>query len=99
REFHVTGVQTCALPISPEYLAYGPFSQRRPAIDAGDGAELRLAVPEERWPELERVLGLMHRFGTVGSSSRNGWGAYALEDAPERSEERRVGKEGRARGA
>ncbi|NLO80560.1 MAG: hypothetical protein GX093_09740 [Xanthomonadaceae bacterium] len=68
---------------APEYLAYGPFSQRRPAIDAGDGAELRLAVPEERRPELERVLGLMHRFGTVGSSSRNGWGAYALEDAPE----------------
>src|SRR5687767_15197790 len=64
RDKLVTGVQTCALPISQAFLEY------RLAIQAGDGGALREAVPLAR---------------TVAE----------LEQA--RSEERRVGKECRAR--
>lgn len=52
-----------------------------PAINAGERAELRLAWPEENAADLQQALALMHRFGAVGSRSRNGWGAYVLEGA------------------
>src|SRR5439155_11260623 len=66
RDGHVTGVQTCALPIYPSSVAGG----ERPA-DGLTGAR----VPEPK--------------GVVG--------APRDEQASVRSEERRVGKEGRCR--
>src|SRR5690606_41808701 len=90
RDFHVTGVQTCALPISQRL-------QRRRGVQ-----ELRALVPPgRRWAEprvgllLDREL---RRF-------RGRQGAVAVRvllgarpgDRGDRSEERRAGKESRAR--
>jgi CRISPR-associated protein Cmr1 len=75
------------------YLGYGPLilprGAREPAlkknaaIQAGESAEFSVAVPESDASQsdasrVERALALMHRFGTVGGRSRNGWGSYAL---------------------
>lgn len=70
------------------YSGYGPISKprRQPetlrgdaAIAAGEHSRLRLAFPEEQQDSIDLALALMHRFGTVGGRSRNGWGSYVLE--------------------
>lgn len=81
------------------YLAYGPLDgrggtrleKRNAAIQAGESAGLRLAVPEthpnqrmatllrQNLPRIEQALWLMDRYGTAGGRSRNGWGSYRLE--------------------
>lgn len=56
----------------------------RPAIAAGETGELRLAWPADE-PGAEAIpqaLGLMHRLGSVGGRTRNGWGSYVLDGAP-----------------
>lgn len=68
------------------YLGYGPVKtatalKEPPAIDAGEQAALRIAAPQRYSAQLDQVIALMHRFGTVGGRSRNGWGAYALDGA------------------
>jgi CRISPR-associated protein Cmr1 len=70
------------------YLGYGPVSNSRQgetlkanaAIQEGETALFSLAWPEDAPGAdlLEQTLWLMHRFGTVGGRSRNGWGSYAL---------------------
>lgn len=78
------------------YLGYGPVAlprgTQRPtlkanaAIQAGESAVLSVAVPAEHADRIAQTLALMHRYGTVGGRSRNGWGSYALipqEGAPE----------------
>jgi CRISPR-associated protein Cmr1 len=37
------------------------------------------AASSEHRRDIEEALGLMHRFGTLGGRSRNGWGSYSLE--------------------
>lgn len=74
------------------YLGYGPIkSGKEPAlagecaIDAGEEAALRIAW-QPRFDDagaLREALGLMNRLGTVGGRSRNGWGSYRLEEAPD----------------
>lgn len=61
------------------------------AIQAGEVATLSLAYPtthddtelkkllEANVPRLEQAYVLMHRYGTLGGRSRNGWGSYQLE--------------------
>src|SRR5690606_39566317 len=81
RDFHVTGVQTCALPI------YAPE-----------------AVPV--WSDDERVRGWLSAHGYVLDETDGLWIARHLDDRVRRhlerggralrSEERRVGKEGRS---
>lgn len=65
------------------YLGYGPVKGagelKHPAIDAGEGAELRLAWPREHQRSMQRTLALIHAFGTLGGRSRNGWGSIHLE--------------------
>src|SRR5690606_40845143 len=89
RDFHVTGVQTCALPIlsartesepSTVVFYYGdnPVASQLSRFD--------LAVVE---PDTGFVPAL-------GNDARTHWFAYV--SVGERSEERRVGKEGRSRG-
>src|SRR5262249_62300076 len=80
RDWSVTGVQTCALPIYPELgERVGPLG----------GDHLRLS------PHLPRVRGRggagRPRQGRDGARGDDGSGLVAL-----RSEERRVGKEGRS---
>ena len=48
------------------------------AIRDGESAVLSLAVPAEHAGRIGQALALMHRYGTVGGRSRNGWGSYAL---------------------
>jgi CRISPR-associated protein Cmr1 len=55
----------------------GPRLKASAAIQAGDSAPLRLAY--EANSEIERALALLHRFGTLGGRSRNGWGSLELQ--------------------
>src|SRR5690606_40896727 len=78
RDFHVTGVQTCALPISER----SPGAHGRHGAGAGPLAREGRggAAPPDRSPD---------------GDARPGRPAHGAGD---RSEERRVGKEGRPRG-
>src|SRR3546814_11958211 len=79
----VTGVQTCALPISPKIE--GKFSLR--AWVTGEIVLVDVQVPADRL--LPGVIGLAGPFGCL-NNARYGiaWGAMGA-----RSEERRVGQE------
>src|SRR5205823_10372154 len=81
RDKLVTGVQTCALPIS----------------EPGRGALfLGLAAPEAVLPVLARPVAA---FPYDGTRPAHGAGLALAQHAGLRSEERRVGKEGRGRGS
>src|SRR5690606_40554520 len=85
RDFHVTGVQTCALPI---------YRRRARSARHGRGTVGGRALLDEL-PALAHASGLTRREARYrrlprGPKGRGGEGA--------RSEERRVGKGGRARG-
>src|SRR5207253_8431988 len=95
RDGHVTGVQTCALPI----LTSPGVPPDTPILRAG----LDRGVPV--WSELELGARLC-RVPYVGITGTNGkttttemLAASMRADGRDRSEERRVGKECRARGA
>src|SRR5205807_7577056 len=80
RDYKVTGVQTCALPISLDLLRQGGCA---------------LAAFEGGVRVLDQILGLAHELRLLGIGARAG---PAIEQALARSEERRVGKEGRSGG-
>lgn len=71
------------------YMGFGPVEYHREsrrtglkanaAIQAGEHTTLRIAVPDAHKDPIRHALWLMHRFGTVGGRSRNGWGSYTLE--------------------
>src|SRR5690606_40685670 len=85
RDFHVTGVQTCALPIlSPEQLEYA-------ASDVLYLHQLRdkLIFRLERDGRTKEAEACFRFLPTRAKLDLMGW---------DRSEERRVGKEGRTRG-
>src|SRR5690606_39929474 len=97
RDFHVTGVQTCALPIcfQQEFVA---------AVDLAVGSiahDYRLPLPRsltdyaktaycQTMPQIEKLL-------TNRTRTRAQFGMLAAAIDQERSEERRVGKECRCR--
>src|SRR5207302_6796952 len=88
RDFHVTGVQTCALPIFSRWRAVyprierfsrcernrGSFAVLIPCIDLQDGQAVQLVRGRKRELAVADVFGLLHEFSKY------------------RSEERRVGK-------
>src|SRR5690606_39863225 len=91
RDFHVTGVQTCALPISAgrpseQYLA--GFDREMLARHKG------WLVPHHYLPEQDRLVTSIHSW-----LIRTKHHTILLDccGGNHRSEERRVGKEGRAR--
>src|SRR5690606_39692011 len=91
RDFHVTGVQTCALPISPHQMAVLDYDFWQHFIDNGIDYAARLYSLSYRYRS--------RRFWTRYYSSEaydsgNGAGAPNLVLDTVRSEERRVGKEG-----
>src|SRR5690606_40278424 len=92
RDFHVTGVQTCALPIYRLFdLDLGP------AAMAFAGA----STPQDQ-RDMDRVLLDAGVPGFAGAWLRHrglDWAAELLPSFPGRSEERRVGKEWRSRWA
>src|SRR5690606_39588273 len=85
RDFHVTGVQTCALPI---YLG----------LPRMDGIEVTREV-KARWPQVEiLIFTIFDEEEKVLDAVKAGASGYLLKGMPaeritERSEERRVGKE------
>src|SRR5260370_13628985 len=85
RDSSVTGVQTCALPISAQMCSRSTPPRRRPRAHLGGG---RLVHPGPGWRDRRpaRNRGVLH-----------GAGPLALRDRQRRSEERRVGKECRSR--
>jgi CRISPR-associated protein Cmr1 len=69
------------------YLGYGPLTfaqgqtalKANAAIQAGEEATLGLAYPAgAEAARLDTALALMHRYGTLGGRSRNGWGSFLL---------------------
>src|SRR5207248_3856849 len=96
RDRTVTGVQTCALPIWIPVLAHGGTGRSNDSLRVDTGVltlspEMRVLAPVRDWgltreAELEYVRA--HGIEVSATPSRS----Y-------RSEERRVGKEGGARGA
>src|SRR5690606_40051915 len=98
RDFHVTGVQTCALPISAvnevDFSALESLETiNRRLKDIG----VRLHLSEVKGPVMDRLETshfLSELTGRVFLSQFDAWTALAS-----RSEERRVGKECRARAA
>src|SRR5690606_39521387 len=85
RDFHVTGVQTCALPIFPPRLPHAPRPPRRlPLLRAVHRRQGDAARAEDDQGPLQAALLLAQPL-----RSRHPGGP--------RSEERRVGKESRRR--
>src|SRR5690606_40521043 len=89
RDFHVTGVQTCALPICVEAEgAHGPVAEgvlRAGAVHPeADGADVAAGVPP---------------LGRRGRAASALVAPAGVDLAAARSEERRVGTERRARGS
>lgn len=67
------------------YLGYGPLKfangtalKANAAIQSNESAILSLAVPDAHAAPIEQALTLMHRYGTLGGRSRNGWGSFSL---------------------
>src|SRR5690606_40106715 len=92
RGFHVTGVQTCALPIY-SLLRLG----RRPWLAQHRGAQARPRL-ERRLPRGRRLPNRARRFAQASKPTRVR--AFVLRPLLfflDRSEERRVGKEVRSR--
>src|SRR5690606_39434997 len=86
RDFHVTGVQTCALPISREPCA------RSAGRSASALYSRNCSGSSARQPPLR------FRRRRVGRSSGGARAAASIASSEQqRSEERRVGKEGRSR--
>src|SRR5690606_40916910 len=82
RDFHVTGVQTCALPISGQAFRPRPAA-RRPR--------------SSKWTEgLSRSAGRPVKRGRRDPTGRGVRFSVAGDVSPRRSEERRVGKECRS---
>src|SRR5690606_40108843 len=90
RDSHVTGVQTCALPI---WLALGVDGEDRRATVLVGGVDGDLAVEAAR-AQQRRVQDV----GAVGRGDEDD-AAAGVEAVHLRSEERRVGEECRASGA
>src|SRR5690606_40322749 len=87
RDFHVTGVQTCALPIcTPPATASEPVGTNAPVVALTKTSATGLSSPTSE---------------TVIVARTPAEPAPQPESSPEaaRSEERRVGKKGRARAA
>jgi CRISPR-associated protein Cmr1 len=63
------------------YLGFGPVTLQgsRPAIAPGELANtLRIRVPDEHADDIRQAMQLAAWFGTLGSRSRNGWGALHM---------------------
>lgn len=79
------------MPVGAQlYLGYGPLTYRqggtalnndppRSAIADGPDQTLTLMLPEAHVEEIQTAIQLAAWFGTLGSRSRNGWGALHIE--------------------
>src|SRR5690606_40790591 len=97
RDFHVTGVQTCALPICSQQLdANRPIARSRSTFHGrSPGGGIHSGGTPRAEGSFRRSTSSMSRFSS-SSVAENGAGPFDKR-LRTRSEERRVGKEGRAR--
>src|SRR5690606_39875461 len=93
RDFHVTGVQTCALPIFFQAMFEAPI---RTVIE---GARANYFVAMARWKEThDGSTTAARRQIQEEAAAYLMDAADAIDNMSERSEERRVGKERSSRG-
>lgn len=70
---------------SDVYLGFGPVDMKtktlkeNAAIQAGETAILRLAVPDAAFPDIQQAIALMDAYGSLGGRSRNGWGGISVK--------------------
>src|SRR5690606_39868152 len=87
RDFHVTGVQTCALPISCGSKTAAKPEMPPPVVLVAD-------VKQEDVPLTNEFVGSLE--GLVNAAIQARVSGYLIEQHYKRSEERRVGKECRS---
>src|SRR5690606_39942726 len=87
RDFHVTGVQTCALPISSAETSSSEPTARSASRESST------TLPTTRLPRGFQISGLGSDAGSASSSSRVSSQGRSSSSGGGRSEERRVGKE------
>src|SRR5205807_7860356 len=92
RDYKVTGVQTCALPISREML---PTEKTEEPIRSRHAATPMFAPPT--WSSGTYSYDGTGNISAIGQASDGSSNTY-IYDEDSRSEERRVGKEWRCRG-
>src|SRR5690606_39459263 len=92
RDFHVTGVQTCALPILPN-VWLGTSVEDQHAADARIPALLQTPA-SVRFLSLEPLLGPIEELSLAGIDWVIVGGESGPKARPMRSEERRVGNGG-----
>src|SRR5690606_40387022 len=93
RDFHVTGVQTCALPILDSWLIWQLTADHRHVTDVSNASRtMMFNVHENRWDDtLLRTLNIPTALLPQVQPSGSHFGVAAAKWL--RSEERRVGKE------
>src|SRR5690606_39531396 len=91
RDFHVTGVQTCALPISTPQAWDSRGSGGMIMMSAREGGR----TPSDA---VARLAFISFQNGQVSSYTYREPNGFRTVNHPDRSEERRVGNECRTRG-
>src|SRR5690606_40259804 len=94
RDFHVTGVQTCALPICSLAAAAAILVVASPPV----GATLSSAAVSNLGVSNSSVISRIQGTGGQQSGQKGGGAGEGMESS-KRSEERRVGRGRRARSA
>src|SRR5690606_40079304 len=89
RDFHVTGVQTCALPI---LAGEGEKPALPKQLETKDNTEPKLKVYIAEEKRVKEMAFEDYVAAVVGGEIKNDWPIEAIK----RSEERRVGKESRS---
>src|SRR5690606_40839303 len=97
RDFHVTGVQTCALPIFFDRIGKGGMAEIFLARTTTEFGGSRLVVVKQILPHLVGVSGFADLLVAEAKLAARLNHANIVQILDLRSEERRVGKECRAR--
>src|SRR5207302_4658761 len=93
RDFHVTGVQTCALPICPIAARTARITAHQPGLRPDVAVRGYLATGSRGSPRRPKTPAEHGPKVATGGSLEKVFGGYCTNATCSRSEERRVGKE------